>query len=43
MQKINEVLCLKLDKGLSNRAIVRSCQISHSTVSEYVKRAAASI
>ncbi len=41
MRKVNEVLRLKWDKGLSNRAIARSCQISHSTVSEYVKRASA--
>lgn len=41
MRKINEVLRLKWDKGLSNRTIGRSCRISHSTVSEYVKRAAA--
>jgi transposase len=41
MRKINEVLRLKWVNGLSNRAIARSCRISHSTVSEYVKRAAA--
>jgi len=41
MRKIKEVLRLKWDKGLSNRAIARSCRISHSTVSEYVKRAEA--
>ena len=39
MRKIREVLRLKWDKNLSNRAIARSCRISHSTVSEYVKRA----
>ena len=41
MRKINEVLRLKWANGLSNRAIARSCGIAHSTVSEYVKRAAA--
>jgi len=41
MRKINEVLRLKWDKGLSNRTIARSCRISHSTVREYVKRAEA--
>jgi len=39
MRKINEVLRLKWECGLSNRAIARSCSISHSTVSEYVRRA----
>jgi transposase len=41
MRKINEVLRLKWECGLSNRAIGRSCSISHSTVSEYVRRAKA--
>ena len=41
MRKINEVLRLKWECGLSNRAIGRSCSISHSTVSEYVRRAQA--
>ena len=41
MRKINEVLRLKWECGLSNRAIARSCSISHSTVSEYVRRAQA--
>jgi len=41
MRKIKEVLRLKWGSGLSNRAIARSCRISHSTVSEYVKRASA--
>lgn len=39
MRKINEVLRLKWECGLSNRAIARSCCISHSTVDEYVRRA----
>jgi transposase len=38
MRKIAEVLRLK-ECGLSNRAIARSCSISHSTVAEYVQRA----
>jgi transposase len=33
------VLRLKWTSGLSNRAIARSCRISHSTVSEYLARA----
>lgn len=40
MSKIREVLRLKHSCNLSERAIGRSCQISHSTVSEYLKRAA---
>jgi transposase len=39
MRKIGEVLRLKWTCGLSNRAIGRSCSISHSTVSEYLRRA----
>jgi len=38
MSKIKEVLRLKHSQ-LSERAISRSCQISHSTVHEYLKRA----
>src|SRR4030066_778642 len=41
VRKINEVLRLKWSCGLSNRAIGRSCHISHSTVREYLKRAEA--
>ncbi len=41
MRKIHEVLRLKWESELSNRAIARSCSISHSTVSEYVRRAKA--
>lgn len=41
VRKIKEVLRLKWASGLSNRAIARSCRISHSTVSEYVTRASA--
>jgi transposase len=39
MRKINEVLRLKWECGLSKRAIARSCSISHSTVGEYLRRA----
>jgi len=39
MRKIHEVLRLKWECGLSNRAIARSCSISHSTVGEYLRRA----
>jgi transposase len=39
MRKIAEVLRLKWECGLSNRAIARSCSISHSTVAEYLQRA----
>ena len=39
MRKIKEVLRLKWEAGLSNRAIARACMISCSTVSETVKRA----
>lgn len=41
MRKIEEVLRLKWEKGLSNRVIGKSCRISPGTVSEYVKRAQA--
>jgi transposase len=41
VRKINEVLRLKWSCGLSNRVIGRSCQISHSTVRGYLKRAEA--
>ena len=39
MRKIREVLRLKWECSLSNRAIARSCSISHSTVGEYLRRA----
>lgn len=39
MRKIQEVLRLKWEAGLSNRAIARSCSISPTTVREYVRRA----
>lgn len=39
MRKISEVLRLKWECGLSNRATARSCSISHSTVAETLRRA----
>lgn len=39
MRKIHEVLRLKWESGFSNRVIARSCSISPTTVSEYVRRA----
>lgn len=39
MRKVHEVLRLKWEAKLSNRAIARSCGISHSTVREYLHRA----
>ena len=39
MRKIAEVLRLKWECGLSNRAVARRCSISHSTVAEYLRRA----
>jgi len=41
MRKIKEILRLKWETGLSNRAIARACKISHSTVSETIRRARA--
>jgi len=38
MLKIHEVLRLKWEGKLSNRAIARSCGISHSTFMEYLRR-----
>ena len=39
MRKIVEVLRLKWECGQTDRAIARSCSISHSTVAEYLRRA----
>ncbi len=39
VRKIREVLRLKHEVGLSNRAIARACRISNSTAGEYVRRA----
>ena len=36
LRKIREVLRLKHEVGLSNRAIARACCISNSTVGEYL-------
>ena len=38
--KIKEVLRLKFGSGLSHRQIASSCNIAHSTVADYLKRAA---
>jgi len=41
MRKIKEILRLKYDCGISEREISRSCQVSRSTVADYIRRAAA--
>jgi len=41
MRKTKEVLRLKYDCGISEREIARSCQVSRSTVADYIRRAAA--
>lgn len=41
LRKIREILRLKEEAGLSNRAIARVCKISNSTVGEYLNRAQA--
>ncbi len=41
MRKIKEVLRLKYDCGISEREIARSCQVSRSTVADYLRRATA--
>ena len=41
MRKIKEVLRLKYDCGLSDRDIARSCQVSRSTVADYLMKAKA--
>jgi transposase len=41
MRKIKEVLRLKQEQKLTNRAIARSCSIGRATVGEYLRRAAA--
>ena len=38
MRKLKEILRLKIEHDLSNRAVARSCSISHLTVEEYLKR-----
>lgn len=42
MRKVKEVLRLKFEKHLPNRQIARACNVSHSTVADYVERARAS-
>jgi len=42
MKKIKEILRLKHEAGLSNRAIAGACKISNSTVGDYLRRAEAS-
>ncbi len=41
MKKIKEIFRLKHEAGLSNRAIAGACNISNSTVGEYLRRAEA--
>ena len=41
MRKIKEVLRLRFELGLGQRAIARACSISQSTVHEYLKRSEA--
>jgi transposase len=41
VRKIKEILRLKLDCGISEREISRGCQVSRSTVADYLRRAAA--
>jgi hypothetical protein len=41
VKKIKEILRLKYEAKLSNRVIAGACQVSNSTVGEYLKRAEA--
>lgn len=41
VRKIREIIRLKWESKLSNRAISRACKVSNSTVGEYVRRAQA--
>jgi len=41
VRKIREVLRLKYTCGLSNREIAQSCQVTHSTVGDYLRRSRA--
>jgi transposase len=41
VRKIKEILRLKYEANLSNRAIAGACKVSNSTVGEYLKRARA--
>lgn len=38
MRKLKDVLRLKIEHDLTDRAVARSCSISHRTVAEYVQR-----
>ena len=38
VKKIKEIMRLKHEAGLSNRAIAGACKISNSTVGEYLRR-----
>ena len=40
MRKVKEVLRLRLELGLGQRAIARSCRMGLSTVHDYLERAA---
>jgi hypothetical protein len=39
VRKMPEILRLKQDVGLSNRAIARACKLSNTTLGEYLRRA----
>ncbi len=39
-KKVREILCLRLDRKVSVREIAFACSIGHSTVDEYLHRAA---
>jgi len=41
LRKIKEILRLKLECGISEREISRSCQVSRSTIADYLRRATA--
>ena len=41
MRKLNEVLRLRFELGLGQRAIARACSISQGAVHNYLKKAAA--
>jgi transposase len=41
MRRIKEILRLKYELGLDNRQVARSCNIPHSTVANYLRRASA--
>ena len=41
VKKIKEVMRLKYEVKLSNRAIAGACKVSNSTVGEYLRRAKA--